>query len=359
MRSEIQHWDQIRANVEVVVDGVGTAGLTPTVAIQRLSDGKWLEDGGASWVVGFETNDMTAVDGTNAPGLYTYAVPTDRLTYSQGLEGYRFRIDETTTPLREHVHVDVARSDLVSHPNGDSPQTYGLMLTSLFHALLYTDANGEDGLGYFRCSTSDATGAKYYLDVQNQPTLGQQLEGKLAVFVHVEGSSIPYLCRVTGYGNDGTGDYLELDSLDSTDLSAVGFLATGPDRLYILNAMSPTSAEMALIVGAVGDGIVAEVPSAAEIADAVLDEALTGHTTAGTLGEAIRRMYGHRENYRVVPSAWASNGQPTAGVILFYDSKAAHDADTGPAWSGAAGRASISATFSGDNLTAFSTSKVS
>lgn len=46
----------------------------------------------------------------------------------------------------------------------------------------------------------------------------------------------------------------------------------------------PTAAELTSGLGALND------PSAAAIADAVLDEALSGHTTAGTLGERIGRI---------------------------------------------------------------------
>lgn len=107
MRHEIQPWDRVRAQLEVIVAGAGQTGLTPLCAIQRKIDGYWLANGGGSWAAGFAVNTMTAVNAVTQPGLYEYAVPTGQLTYVQGAEGYRIVIAETTQPLLEYVSVDV------------------------------------------------------------------------------------------------------------------------------------------------------------------------------------------------------------------------------------------------------------
>lgn len=95
-------WNRIRVSLEVVAAGVGQTGLTPTVAIQRLSDGYWLASGGASWAVGVATNPMVEVSAGNLPGLYEYAIPADQLTYTQGRQGYRVVMVETVNAKRIH-----------------------------------------------------------------------------------------------------------------------------------------------------------------------------------------------------------------------------------------------------------------
>jgi len=112
MRHEAQHWDRIRATVEMVRPmGNGLTGLTPVVTIQRLSDGQFLANGGASWAAGVATNNMVEVSSSNLPGLYSFAIPSGALTYLQGLAGYRFKITEATENLLEYVSVAGLRSE--------------------------------------------------------------------------------------------------------------------------------------------------------------------------------------------------------------------------------------------------------
>ena len=106
MRHENQRWNAIRATMEVVVGGAGMTGLTPTVGIQRISDGQWLANGGGSWAAPFAVNNMVPVDATNAAGLYQYVIPSARLaTYTDSDPGYFFVIVEATNNVREHVFV--------------------------------------------------------------------------------------------------------------------------------------------------------------------------------------------------------------------------------------------------------------
>jgi hypothetical protein len=70
MRQETQHFDQVKASIEVVTAGTGQTGLSPTVAIQRISDGQWLANGGGSWAAGFATNPLVETDINNLPGHY-------------------------------------------------------------------------------------------------------------------------------------------------------------------------------------------------------------------------------------------------------------------------------------------------
>lgn len=102
--STTQSWNKIKAVMPIISSGVGQTGLTPTVAIQRLSDSKWLAVGGGSWGNSYAENDMDEVDDTNLPGLYEYAVPLARLTYVQGRVGYRVVMTEASlTKLKMDV----------------------------------------------------------------------------------------------------------------------------------------------------------------------------------------------------------------------------------------------------------------
>lgn len=105
MRHETQPYDKVRATLEIVSAGQGQTGLTPTVAIRRLSDNQWLQAGGGSWGAGFATNNMVEPDATNLPGLYQYAIPGGQLSVVGGASGYMMRILEANTGLLETLLV--------------------------------------------------------------------------------------------------------------------------------------------------------------------------------------------------------------------------------------------------------------
>lgn len=111
MRQENHHWDAIRTSYERISAGAGVISLTPTVAIQRLSDGNWLANGGGSWAAGYAVNTMSETDSTNLPGRYHYSIPSGRLTYAQGLLGYLVRIIDLSLPTEETVLIYALRSE--------------------------------------------------------------------------------------------------------------------------------------------------------------------------------------------------------------------------------------------------------
>jgi len=58
--------------------GAGVTGETPSIAIQRLTDDFFYDDGlptGTRFVASFNTSTMSEVDLTNLPGLYRYQFP--------------------------------------------------------------------------------------------------------------------------------------------------------------------------------------------------------------------------------------------------------------------------------------------
>lgn len=119
MRHETQQWDRVRATLSLVSSGSGTTGKSPTVAIQRIADGQWLQSGGGSWGGTFATNTMPEVDATDLPGLYAYAVPTAQLDHALGLDGYFCVVAESTTSTLEHVLVHTLRRSAWSDPRVD------------------------------------------------------------------------------------------------------------------------------------------------------------------------------------------------------------------------------------------------
>lgn len=77
--------------------------------------------------------------------------------------------------------------------------------------------------------------------------------------------------------------------LDTTIRAAVGL---GSANLDTQLGDLPTNAELATALGTADDAVLAaisalSIPTAGAIADAVCDEALSGHTTAGTVGKAL------------------------------------------------------------------------
>lgn len=118
MRFEVQAHDAIKATFEAVSAGADVTGLSPTVRIQRLSDGMYWNDGGGAWQVGLPA-DATMVAVTNFPGLYEYAITPASLDHDLGLEGYRMRIEEPSQVALEYVHVVPRRQNLLEETWAD------------------------------------------------------------------------------------------------------------------------------------------------------------------------------------------------------------------------------------------------
>jgi hypothetical protein len=53
-------------------DKTGITGLNVNVSIRRLSDGAYLQNGGASFSPSFAVNSVTEIDSTNERGVYQY-----------------------------------------------------------------------------------------------------------------------------------------------------------------------------------------------------------------------------------------------------------------------------------------------
>jgi hypothetical protein len=107
MRSEQQPWNRINVTCEIVdFDGSGATGKTVHGLLKRISDGKWLQSGGG-WGASPSTLTLAAVDATNLPGLYAYAVDPADLDYDAGLDGYFLKVTESTFVLLEYALISV------------------------------------------------------------------------------------------------------------------------------------------------------------------------------------------------------------------------------------------------------------
>jgi|10_taG_2_1085330.scaffolds.fasta_scaffold50432_2 hypothetical protein len=131
MRQETQHWDSIRALLEVVLAGAGVTGLTVTATVLRLSDSQWWREGGVGWTGAPFPNAVAEKDAVNLPGLYELAITPGDLTYSDGFPGYVVLLEEATTPVTEYLFITPLRrssqDDVVS--DHDTAGTFGELLT--------------------------------------------------------------------------------------------------------------------------------------------------------------------------------------------------------------------------------------
>lgn len=136
MRHETQVWNKVRLSCEVVDLGVGQTGKTVNATLKRSSDNLWLQSGGG-WGASPSTLTLTAVDATNLPGLYGFAVGSGDLDYDAGIGGYTFKITESTYSLLEYgrIYTSTQRTDIrdidLSTPSGLTDNTLGELLARM------------------------------------------------------------------------------------------------------------------------------------------------------------------------------------------------------------------------------------
>jgi hypothetical protein len=169
MRHENQHWNDIRATVEIVIAGVAQTGLSPTVKIYRQSDGQWWN--GSAWGGTATQLAMTEVDATDLAGYYDYQL-TGGLAYSTfgvSVEGYTLYVEESTNNLVEIIRVvplnqpafDQSRSGIVAG-------SYGEYLQNPVESLAATaDAVWDEPLAGH---TTAGTAGKALSDTSSLPT---------------------------------------------------------------------------------------------------------------------------------------------------------------------------------------------
>jgi|6_EtaG_2_1085325.scaffolds.fasta_scaffold00031_99 hypothetical protein len=107
MRHEVQQRDKIRVYMQVISSGAGQTGLSPVALLKRVSDGQYWS--GSAWQASATTFTLAEVDATDQPGLYLNEVSADSDFFDAllGAEGYEAVVSEATTPLEEHVRIEV------------------------------------------------------------------------------------------------------------------------------------------------------------------------------------------------------------------------------------------------------------
>lgn len=313
-RHECMRWDRIRTSLSIIVGGAGVAGLSPEVCIRRVTDGWYLQNGGLTWAVGVATNGMVEVDNVNLPGVYEYSVPLAALGYG-GLwaDGYYVRYAEAVTPVLQHARVEVLpdpETDVMMADFGSFVGNNTLFATA-FDAVSHLASFSEFAYRHV-ASANDVTGERFVC-LTADPTRTAEYAGRRAVLVQPAGWTVVRVVEV-GAAPDG----YEIRNLDGSAIA--GGIAIG-DHLFVSTTNDESGSE-------------------------VLDASVMGHAS-GSVGDAIRRMLGLRQhNVRAVNTAWNADGQPTAGLVLVYDSKVDLLADADP-WPLATGKYAFAATYDG------------
>jgi hypothetical protein len=77
----------VNLDFTIISAGAGVTGETPSIAVQRVTDGFWhdsLQPTGSQFAASFNTDAMVEVDAANLPGLYRFALDhSEDLTASE------------------------------------------------------------------------------------------------------------------------------------------------------------------------------------------------------------------------------------------------------------------------------------
>jgi hypothetical protein len=113
----------------------------------------------------------------------------------------------------------------------------------------------------------------------------------------------------------------------------------------------------AIATGAI-DADALATDAGAKIADAICDELLAGHTTAGSLGDALTRSLGLAQHNHVLRGlTFNGDGNLTDATLRLYDTAANAGTDDGS--TGLLGAYTVTNTYSGTSLTKATIAKAS
>ena len=110
MRYELKSYNDFFFTVEIVQFGVGQTGLTPTISIKKYNTSEYWN--GSAWSGSYTTFNMSEVDSTNLPGLYSYnfSAGPNPIDISDETK-FLVKVLESTKPLTEYISVTVNRFD--------------------------------------------------------------------------------------------------------------------------------------------------------------------------------------------------------------------------------------------------------
>jgi hypothetical protein len=97
--------EPIPFTIEIIdpATGLGHVGATPTLRVQRASDGAWW--GGAEWGVDPAEFSPAELDAVNLPGVYRYWLPSSANAAADIYTGRGVIDDSTVTSQRSETHV--------------------------------------------------------------------------------------------------------------------------------------------------------------------------------------------------------------------------------------------------------------
>lgn len=310
-RQETHPANEVRILLEVVNAGSGVTGLTPKLSMSRVTDGHYLQAGGASWAAGFAEVDMVPVDASNWPGLYEYVVPDARINrtdYEEG--GYRFRCREANNSILEHGHITIMEAY-------ESPWDHQ-------RASHTTAGTFGEGVVVEEHNAGAIESADFAAGAINAAAIDTDAITAAKIAANAIGASE---LATDAIGSDQLATSAVNEIVDQTWTEA-------------LADHSGSSGSMAEALDTASTSV-----STSAIADAVWDEVLSGHVSAGSAGEVFQRIHALRQgNMRVEYTSWDSEGRPTAGTVHVYPSKAALTGDTAP-YSGTLGTYAFTATY--------------
>lgn len=418
MRFERQLWNAIEARLEIVVAGVPQGGLAPLMAIQRQSDGFYLDIGAGVWAAAFAANAMTAPDPINLLGYYTRAVPVAFLDYRES--EYLIQMREAVTPIVEYVRIAPLRLDepsahrslaftrvsgepatlsasaadavgfnfdVAALPAGADSDFEGrtiAVFTTAGRVVLRRIADWDTGIN--RIVLSSAVGGGIAIGdeaiILDYSASAVSAEAAIAALV---GATINDEGGVgAGYAHEAVALHAAGTRFYTSTSPGVARSASFAGRLAVFHRVGGGSSqtELVRIAQIANDGADyfdvlrldgTAVPAPGFVAgdllfvlhrndptvDEMMEEPMAAHDTDGTFGDGQRRMLGIRQqNTRIVNTAWNAGGLPTTGSVLIYDSSADLAADVDP-WPLATGRYNFTATYDGSGrLTAYTSSKV-
>lgn len=91
--------DTVRLYLDIFDSNAGVISQSPKCAIQRISDGKWLQSSDGSWQTSIVENDMTQLDSVKLPGRYYFDFDQE-LDTETGSTAYIARLTNTAPYLR-------------------------------------------------------------------------------------------------------------------------------------------------------------------------------------------------------------------------------------------------------------------
>ena len=109
MQSRHSRGTTARIFLDIVAAGAGVISQTPTVAIQRLADGKWFESASGTWVSTKVENAMSESDSVNLPGRYHF-------DFDQTLDTLAGSVDYTVKKVNAAGTLALEYEDLVFGP---------------------------------------------------------------------------------------------------------------------------------------------------------------------------------------------------------------------------------------------------